>query len=287
MTIPLSDDDLTELARLAGELADAAGAAALPFFRAPALVADDKGAADGRRFDPVTAADRAAERAIRELLARRRPDDGVYGEEEERTTGTSGLTWVVDPIDGTRSFISGLPLWGILIGLDDGARGRIGVIDQPYTRERFVGVLREGGGDAWMTGPGAGPGTGPGNGTGGRLPMRTRPCAGLAEATVFTTDPFLFGEAEHEAFQAVRARARLTRYGTDCYAYALLAMGLVDLVIEAGLAPYDVAALVPVVTAAGGRLTGWNGGDCRWGGRVVAAGSPEVHAAALEVLGRV
>ncbi len=271
-TARLSDADLTGLARLAGELADAAGAAALPFFRARALVADDKGAAGGRRFDPVTEADRAAERAIRALLAERRPDDGVYGEEEDRTHGTSGLTWVVDPIDGTRSFISGLPLWGILIGLDDGSRGRIGVIDQPYTRERFTGVLREGGAEAWLTGPA------------GRVALRTRPCAGLADATVFTTDPFLFSDIELEAFQAVRARARLTRYGTDCYAYALLALGLIDLVIESGLAAYDVAALVPVVTAAGGLMTDWQGGDCRWGGRVVAAGSPEAHEAALEIL---
>ena len=274
-TTPLSDAALGNLTELAGELADAAGAAALPFFRAQALVADDKGAAQGQRFDPVTEADRAAERAIRALLAERRPDDGVYGEEEARTHGTSGLTWVVDPIDGTRSFISGLPLWGILIGLEDGTRGRIGVIDQPYTRERFMGVLRGQGGEAWMTGPA------------GRMPLRTRPCAGLAEATLFTTDPFLFDEPEREAFMSVRARARLTRYGTDCYAYALLAMGLIDLVIESGLAPYDVAALVPVVTAAGGLVTGWRGEDCRWGGRVVAAGSAEAHEAALGILSSV
>jgi histidinol phosphatase-like enzyme (inositol monophosphatase family) len=271
----IEDAELDALVRLAEELADAAGAVALAHFRAGALVAHDKGAADGRRFDPVTEADRGAERAIRVLLNERRPNDGVFGEEEERTHGTSGLTWIVDPIDGTRSFISGLPLWGTLIALDDGTRGRIGVIDQPYMRERFVGVLREGGAEAWMTG------------LAGRLPLHTRRCAGLAEATVFTTDPFLFSEAERAAFETVRARARLTRYGTDCYAYALLAMGLVDLVIESGLAAYDVAALVPVVTAAGGRVTGWRGEDCRWGGRVVAAGSPEAHEAALEVLSRV
>ena len=120
---------------------------------AQALVAQDKGAADGRRFDPVTEADRGAERAIRALLAERRPRDGVFGEGEARTDGSSGLTWIVDPVDGTRSFISGLPLWGVLIALDDGARGRIGVIDQPYLRERFVGVLREARAEAWMEGP--------------------------------------------------------------------------------------------------------------------------------------
>ncbi|HET7409566.1 MAG TPA: histidinol-phosphatase [Paracoccaceae bacterium] len=272
MPTPIDDAQLDGLLRLAGELADAAGAVALPHFRAQALIAQDKGAADGRRFDPVTEADRGAERAIRALLAERRPDDGVFGEEEARTHGTSGLTWIVDPIDGTRSFISGLPLWGILIALDDGARGRIGIIDQPYTRERFIGVHRQTGAEAWMDGPA------------GRLPLKTRACAGLAEATVFTTDPFLFTGPECDAFETVRARARLTRYGTDCYAYALLALGMVDLVIESGLAAYDVAALVPVITAAGGIVTGWQGEDCRWGGRVVAAGSAEVHAAALEVL---
>ena len=271
----IDDAELDALVRLAEELADAAGAAALPHFRAQALAAQDKGAASGRRFDPVTEADRGAERAIRELLAHRRPGDGVFGEEEARTHGSSGLTWIVDPIDGTRSFISGLPLWGILIALDDGTRGRIGVIDQPYMRERFMGVLREDRAEAWVAGPA------------GRLTLRTRACARLAEATVFTTDPFMFSGAEREAFDAVRAAARLTRYGTDCYAYALLAMGLVDLVIESGLAAYDVAALVPVITAAGGRVTGWRGEDCRWGGRVVAAASPEVHEAALEVLARV
>lgn len=212
---------------------------------------------------------------MRELLARHRPEDGIVGEEEARRPGSSGLTWVLDPIDGTRAFISGLPVWGTLIALDDGSRGRIGVVDQPYIGERFVGVIGNARVEAWMTGPA------------GRAPLRTRPCSGLGVATVFTTDPYLFTAAEAEAFRAVRARARLTRYGADCYAYALLALGHVDLVIEAGLAAYDIAAHVPIVEAAGGRVTDWQGGDCRWGGRAVAAGSVEVHAAALEILSRV
>ncbi len=212
---------------------------------------------------------------MRALLASRRPDDAVFGEEEALKTGTSGLTWVLDPIDGTRAFISGLPVWGTLVALDDGSRGRIGVVDQPYIGERFVGVIGNTRVEAWMTGPS------------GRRPLRTRPCSGLETATVFTTDPFIFSEAEAEAFGAVRARARLTRYGTDCYAYALVALGLVDLVIESGLAAYDIAAHVPIIEAAGGRVTDWQGHDCRWGGRAVAAGSIEVHAAALEVLSQV
>lgn len=284
---PIEDGALDALVQLAGELADAAGAAALPHFRARALVAENKvagkaegSAGPGRHFDPVTAADRGAERAIRAILARQRPEDGVFGEEEAHLPGTSGLTWVIDPIDGTRSFVSGVPVWGVLVALDDGARGRIGVVDQPYTRERFAGVLREGGGgEAWMTGPTTGPA--------GRTALKTRPCAGLAEASLFTTDPFFFTEPERAAFDTVRRRVRMVRYGTDCYAYALLAAGLVDLVVEAGLEPYDIAALIPVITAAGGIVTDWQGGDCRWGGRVVAACSAELHAEALEILGRV
>jgi histidinol phosphatase-like enzyme (inositol monophosphatase family) len=258
-------------------LADCAGAASLPHFRARELDTVDKmaGGTAAHLFDPVTEADRAAERAMRELLELRRSDDAIFGEEEARKPGTSGLTWVLDPIDGTRAFISGLPVWGTLIALDDGSRGRIGIVDQPYIGERFVGVIGSARVEAWMTGPG------------GRHPLRTRPCAGLGEATVFTTDPFMFDESEAEAFRAVRARVRLTRYGTDCYAYALLAMGFVDLVIEAGLAPYDIAAHIPIIEAAGGRVTDWQGHCCRWGGRAVAAGSVEVHAAALEILSRV
>jgi histidinol phosphatase-like enzyme (inositol monophosphatase family) len=274
---PLSDACLGELTELANALADAAGAASLPYFRAHDLETADKGG-DGKgagRFDPVTAADRAAERAMRELLSLRRPDDAVFGEEEAGTEGTSGLTWILDPIDGTRAFISGLPVWGTLIALDDGSRCRIGVVDQPYIGERFVGVIGSARVEAWMTGPA------------GRRALRTRPCAGLAEATIYTTDPFIFSASEAEAFRAVRARARLTRYGTDCYAYALLALGFVDLVIESQLAAYDIAAHVAIIEAAGGRVTDWRGHDCRWGGRAVAAGSVEVHAAALEMLSQV
>ena len=272
----LSDTCLGELTELANALADSAGAVSLPHFRARDLGTEDKAAEAGvGRFDPVTAADRAAERAMRDLLAARRPDDAVFGEEEAHKAGTSGLTWVLDPIDGTRAFISGLPLWGTLIALDDGSRGRIGIVDQPYIGERFVGVVGNARVEAWMTGPA------------GRRALRTRPCAGLETATVFTTDPFLFAAAEAEAFHALRMRARLTRYGTDCYAYAMLALGLVDLVIESGLAAYDIAAHVPIIEAAGGRVTDWRGHDCRWGGRAVAASSMEVHAAALEILSRV
>lgn len=274
---PIDDAELDQLLALAHELADVAGAAALPHFRADGLASDDKGAEKGAdtAFDPVTIADRAAERAIRRVLAEKRPDDGIFGEEEERVDGRSGLTWVIDPIDGTRSFISGVPLWGTLIALDDGVHGRIGIFDQPYTGERFTGILHASGGKAWMTGPS------------GQRALQTRPCAGLAEATVFTTDPLLFTGPEREAFESIRACARLTRYSADGYAYALLAAGHVDLVIESGLEPFDIAAHIPLITGAGGVITDWRGEDCRWGGRAVAAGSARLHAAALEVLSKV
>lgn len=266
----LPSDQIDSFVDLAGRLADAAGAASLPHFRTAQLDAENKEREGG--FDPVTVADRAAEQAMRDLLAVERPADGIFGEEQARTIGTSGLTWVLDPIDGTRAFISGLPVWGTLIALDDGETGRIGIIDQPFTGERFVGVWDKSSPRAWLSHRGA------------DQALATRRGRCLAEATLFTTDPYLFNAAERVAFDAVRRHAKLTRYGTDCYAYALIAAGTVDLVIESGLAAYDVAALIPLIRAAGGVVTNWEGGDCRWGGQVVAAGSAELHAEALEFL---
>lgn len=253
--------------------ADAARGPCLAHFRSGALVAEDKpGAKPG--FDPVTAADRGAEAAIRAVLARLRPDDAILGEEGGAQAGRSGLTWVVDPIDGTRSFISGTPTWGVLVALNDGARPVLGVIDQPFTGERFEGVtFGETRAATWRRGDET-------------RALRTRPCADLAQATLFTTFPEIGSPAERAAFEAVRARVRLARYGLDCYAYALVAMGCVDLVIEAGLEAYDVQALIPVVEGAGGLMTDWRGGDCAQGGRVIAAGDKRIHAAALEILAR-
>ncbi len=258
-----------DLVALTHRLADAGGAAALAHFRARDLVTEDK---DGMEcFDPVTAADRASERAIREILAAERSEDGVLGEEEEARPSRSGLTWVIDPIDGTRAFISGLPTWGVLIALDDGTAGRIGVIHQPFTGERFIGHDLAGRRAELHR-------------HGRSEPIAVRPCPDLAAATLFTTAPELFAADERARFEAVRAEARLTRYGTDCYAYALLAMGQIDLVIESGLEAYDIAAPAALVRAAGGIATDWQGGDPRWGGTVVAAGDPRVHAAALVLL---
>lgn len=258
----------TELINTAHALADAARAAVLPHFRQAGLVAENKALAG---FDPVTAADRAAEQAMRDVLARMRPEDGILGEEMGTTPGSSGLTWVLDPIDGTRAFISGTPTWGVLIAVSDASGPVLGVIDQPYIGERFIGGL----GLAESTGP-AGP-----------RPLGTRPCAGLAGATLFTTFPEVGSPAERAGFEAVAARVKLVRYGMDCYAYALVAAGQVDLVIEAGLNAYDIQGPIGVIEAAGGIVTDWSGGPAHDGGRAVAAGDRAVHAAALEILSRV
>ncbi len=266
----MTRDDLTrqalaDMAALAERLADAARAATLPHFRAPALAVDNK-AAGG--FDPVTAADRAAEDAMRAILAQARPDDGIIGEERGRTPTGSGFSWVLDPIDGTRAFLCGAPSWGVLIALADGDGPFLGVIDQPFTRERFAGSP----GYAQLRGPQ------------GTIALGTRPTTRLADAILCTTFPEIGTTAERARFARVAAQCRLTRYGLDCYAYALLAAGHVDLVIEAGLAPYDIAAPIAVITAAGGVVTDWQGGPAATGGQVVAAATPALHAAALDRL---
>lgn len=244
----------------------------MPLFRADGLHSDNKDAEKGNGgFDPVTEADRAAERAMRALLAERRPGDSVLGEEFGASHGTSGLTWVLDPIDGTRGFLSGTPTWGVLIAVTDASGPIYGLIDQPYIGERFEGGL----GRAQLCGPL------------GRRALAARPGRALSEAILFTTFPELGTEAERAAFQAVAGRVRLTRYGMDCYAYALLACGQIDLVVEAGLQPYDILAPIAVIEAAGGIVTDWRGGPAHGGGRVLAAANVRQHAAALEILSQV
>ncbi len=257
-----------ELLAVANELADAARAATLAHFRADGLSADSK---ETTRFDPVTAADRAAETAMRDILARRRPDDAILGEEFGKAAGTTGLTWVLDPIDGTRGFLAGTPTWGVLIGLRTAQGAILGLIDQPYIGERFTGGF----GLAELDGPA------------GRRPLRTRPARPLPEAIVFSTFPEVGTAEEGRAFHRLAARARLTRYGMDCYAYALVAAGQIDLVVEAGLQAYDIVAPAAVVEAAGGIVTDWRGGPALDGGRVVAAANAAIHAAALDILGEV
>jgi histidinol phosphatase-like enzyme (inositol monophosphatase family) len=257
-----------ELWQVAEAMADAAAARCLPLFRSPGLTAASKLDVG---FDPVTEADRDAERAMRDVLADRRPEDAVLGEEYGHRAGSSGLTWVLDPIDGTRAFVSGATTWGILIGLDAGDGPVLGVIDQPFTRERFMGGL---GRADWRRDDEA-------------RALGVRPCAELRDAMLYTTYPAIGTSAECTGFEAVRDRVRMVRYGLDCYAYALVALGQVDLVIEAGLNAYDVQGPQAVIEAAGGIVTDWKGGPAHRGGRILAAGDARVHAAALDILARV
>jgi len=257
-------DALAQLWPLAERLADAARRETLAHFRADTQATESKSSA----FDPVTVADRAAESAMRALIEEARPEDGILGEEFGTRPGRSGLTWVLDPIDGTRGYISGTPTWGVLIAVSDESGPGLGLIDQPYIGERFMG----GAGRAEVIGPL------------GQRPLATRKSRDLADAIVFTTFPEVGSAAEGRAFQAVAGRAKLTRYGTDCYAYALLAAGQVDLVIEAGLQPYDIQAPIAVIEAAGGLVTDWHGGPAHAGGRALAAATPELHAQAMAIL---
>ncbi|MEM1273249.1 MAG: inositol monophosphatase family protein [Pseudomonadota bacterium] len=246
-------------------MADAARAATLRYFRSADLSTDSK---DATGYDPVTQADRASEAAMRAVLKARRPEDGILGEEESAKPGTSGLTWVIDPIDGTRGFVAGTPSWGVLIALQADAGPIYGLIDQPYIGERFEGGF----GRAEMHGP-----------MGSRA-LGVRAHRPLSRATLFTTFPEIGTTLERSAFERVRDRVLLTRYGLDCYAYALLAAGHVDLIIEAGLQSYDIAAPIAVIEAAGGIVTDWSGGPAYGGGRALAAASPELHNAALALL---
>lgn len=257
------------LVETAHDLADASGKAILKHFRRPIAV-DNKAAASG--FDPVTEADRAGERAIRKRLSVLHPDHGILGEELGVKTGQAPYTWVIDPVDGTRAFITGMPLWGTLIGVTCEGHAEIGLMDQPYTRER---VWSSATATQWR-------------GTDGRVRRaRTAPCAKLADARLTTTSPDLFARGyESAAFARLRAEARLTRFGGDCYGYCLLAAGHIDVIIEAGLQSYDIVALIPIIERAGGVVTTWDGGRAEEGGRILACGDPRLHEAVLKLLSK-
>jgi len=239
---------------IAEAAADAAGATIRPLFRS-ALIVEAKGDAS-----PVTEADRAAERAIRALLADRHPDHGVIGEEYGSTNADAEWVWVLDPIDGTRAFVTGRPLFGTLIGLLHRGRPVLGLIDQPVTGERWIGL--------------AGQPTRFRSTLGGT--PRCRPCRSLADAELSCTSPDMFDADSAPRFARVKKAARRTTWGGDCYAYGLLALGLVDAVVDATMKPWDWAALVPIIEGAGGRCTDWAGrplhleGD----GTVLAVGDP-------------
>lgn len=249
-------------------LADAAKAETLPRFRMGIGVANKLANALESGFDPVTEGDQAAERAIRALIEEAFPDHGILGEEYGTVGADRDYVWVIDPIDGTRAFISGLPVWGTLIGLYHKGQAVMGLMDQPFTGERFFAAN----GVTHYRGPE------------GERTLATRDCGSLSEAIMFTTSPALYHGDIKTKFEAVQDKVRLARYGCDCYAFALLAAGHIDLVIEAGLKPYDVGGLIPLIEQAGGIVTDWNGGRAEMGGEVIAAGSAALHAEALAIL---
>jgi myo-inositol-1(or 4)-monophosphatase len=254
-----------DFAAFVDELAEVSGETILPFFRTALSVAD-KGRLGS--FDPVTAADHAAETAMRALIRRNFPDHGIIGEEFGKERADAEYVWVLDPIDGTKSFISGMPAWGTLIALMRAGEPVFGMMNQPFTRERFSGDGRK----AHYRGPA------------GARELRVRPCAQLSEAVLFTTSPLLMNANDRRRFDKVETMVRLSRYGGDCYAYCMVAAGHVDLVIETELKPHDILPLLPIVTGAGGLITSWEGGAPHAGGRVIAAGDKRVHAAAVEAL---
>lgn len=267
MSAKPSQDDLLAFAN---KLADAAGEVIRPWFRVRLDVVDKGHGRAG--YDPVTEADREGEAAMRRLIAEKYPLHGVIGEEHGQEKGADHYTWVLDPIDGTRAFICGQSQWGTLIALNDGKRPILGVLDQPITRERWVGAK----GETHLVTPN------------GRERLRTRECDALSSAILTTTHPTgYFNDAERAAFDDLAGSVRMSRFGGDCYAYGLLAMGFIDLVVEAALKPWDVQALIPIIEGAGGVITSWNGGDAQHGGRVVAAGDRRLHEEALAVLARV
>jgi histidinol phosphatase-like enzyme (inositol monophosphatase family) len=247
-------------------LAEAAAEETLPRFRTGLSVVNKQ---EGG-FDPVTEGDRAAETAIRALIGERFPEHGILGEEHDNVGLDREHIWVIDPIDGTRAFISGLPVWGTLIGFQSNGRSVMGLMDQPFTGERYFADGKA----SWY------------RGRDGERQISTRDCGELANAILFTTSPHIFSGEDLSLYRSVEEKVRLFRYGCDCYAYVLLASGHIDLVVENNLKPYDVGALIPIIEQAGGIITTWDGGRPEAGGNIIAAGSKAVYEEAMALLAR-
>jgi myo-inositol-1(or 4)-monophosphatase len=254
-----------DFAAFVDELALVSGETIRPFFRS-ALSVENKSVSGG--FDPVTAADRAAEGAMRALIKKTFPAHGIVGEEFPADQPDAEYVWILDPIDGTKSFICGMPAWGTLIALTRYGDPVYGMMHQPFTREQFSG---DGSGSRYR-------------GPAGDRVLQTRQCAALSEAIMLTTSPLLMKEADRKCFGRVEKAVRLSRYGGDCYAYCVLAAGHVDLIIETELKPHDVLALIPIIEGAGGIMTTWENEPALSGGRIVAAGDRRVHAQAMKLL---
>ncbi len=265
---PHANVPFSELLSLAHELADLSELAVLKYFRKH-IVVENKSLGG---FDPVTQADRAAERIIAKTLKSRFPEHRLTGEEFGNVTGSSPYRWVVDPIDGTRAFIMGSPLWGTLIGLLEGDTPVLGIMNQPFTGERYWAGEKA----SYMRLRESKP-----------QRIRTRACPRLADATLTTTHPDLFESGhQQDVHKALGRSVRMTRYGGDCYHFALLASGLIDAVFEAGVKSYDVVALIPIIERAGGCMTAWDGGPAVNGGNVIATGDPRLHEAALKLIAK-
>lgn len=247
-------------------LACAAAEITLPMFKRPLNVIN-KGKKLQLDYDPVTEADRQSEIAIRKLINQSYPEHNILGEElGSENNNDSQYTWVIDPIDGTRAYICGIPTWGTLVALNNGSRPIIGMLDQPYLKERYIGTPEA----SFM------------NGT----RIKCRPCTDLSQATISTTDPtqFFACDEDLQVFNRVSSKARLVRNGYDCYAYAMVAAGFIDVVIESGLEAYDIQALIPIIEGAGGVVTNWTGGSAADGGQVVASATAALHEQVLSLL---
>jgi myo-inositol-1(or 4)-monophosphatase len=255
---------IIDFASFVDQLAKISGETILPFFRTALAIENKKPGG----FDPVTAADRAAEAAMRATIRRVFPEHGIVGEEYGAEQTEAEYVWLLDPIDGTKSFISGMVAWGTLIGLMRRGEPAFGMVHQPFMREHFSGD----GGAAHYRGPA------------GNRDLHVRACTGLRDAILFTTSPRLMNAADRATFGRVEDKVKLSRYGGDCYAYCMLAAGQIDLVIETELKAHDIVPLIPIITGAGGTITTWENGPAKTGGRIVAAGDKRVHAAALEML---
>ncbi len=266
VAVEVSAQERAEYLEFAQQVARQAGAATLPYFRQPMVVFNKH---DDGRFDPVTDADKAAERVVRDAVAQRYPKHGLFGEEFGAVSG-NGLTWVVDSIDGTRAFMTGMVHWGLLLALFDGERPILGVMYQPFTDELFFGD----GQSAHYQ-----------RGNEPAQPMRVSGRSDVGSAVLGSTGPQLYAEpAEIAQFEQLSGTVKMTRFGGDCYVYAMVAMGFMDLAADPGLQAYDIQALIPIIEGAGGCVTTWSGGDASMGGAVLASSSKELHRQALACL---
>ena len=259
------DNYHAELEGFALELGHTAGAIARAYFRSGFSIENK----DARGFDPVTSADHAIESVLRKSIRERYPDHGIVAEEEGDHQSDARFTWFIDPIDGTKAFMMGSPLWGTLVGLTEARRPIFGLLSQPVLEEVFFGSPS----GSWLIT------------AEGRRRLQARACRELGQAALASTHPDMFSGGDAAKFQALARRCLLHRFGGDCYNYAMLAAGYVDLVVEAGLKPFDIVPLIPLLEGAGCVVTDWAGAPPLGGGRVVAAATKELHAHALDMLG--